>query len=624
MKHYFAITFLVSVLTLTAGQVKLDTFYLPVVVKTEVFTSGKTMNSFEQLELKAGRRLSDVLSEASSVYVKNYGNGQLASLAIRGTSSTQTEVQWEGIKLNNAALGQTDLSLFLLGLHDRLSLARTGYRGTIGGTVQMNSIGIDSGIQISGLLRAGSFGTLEGYAGLDYAGGNWSGQTRLVYQTSKNDFLFRNTYKEGAPREKQTNARVRTVAFLQNAKWRINEHNELLLAFWLTDANRQLAPIMSKPGTREQQFDNSLRFIAAWKGSFHNIQISFKSAMLTDAIRYQNPESKIDSKSQTQAWRSIATICYQPIAKLALMGEMNYDLERGLVPAYDTDKIRQTGGVRVYADYYPSKAFTVHAGFRQDVMNSSLSPFAPELWLHYRFSNEGGHGFTAGLIGSRNFRFPTLNDLYWTPGGNPSLKTEKAWNAELNLTYSYKRYVKFTASTFAIYVNDWIQWVSKGTYWQPENFKRVFSKGAECSVDIGNDVANNTNRLGIRFHAAYSFTAATNLDAQSAYDQSAGKQLIYVPYHNFTSYTEFSYKRFYLRSYNHYNGAVYISTDNSQSLPGFYLCDIEFGKDFAFRDNQIGVSFRVNNVAGRNYQTVAQRPMPGRSFEGTLRFNLKR
>ncbi len=609
---------------LLAAQQAVDTLHLPQVIKTEVYGTGKNLSSFEQLNLKAGRRLSDVLSESSSVYVKNYGSGQLASLAIRGTSATQTEVQWEGIKLNNPCLGQTDLSLFLLGLHDRLSLARTGYRGTIGGTVQMTSIGIDSGIQISGLLRAGSFGKVETYGGLDYAGGSWSGQTRLVYQTAKNDFLFNNTYKEGHPLEKQSNATVRTMAFLQNAKWRINTHNELLLACWLTDASRLLPPVISKPQSKERQDDNSIRFITSWKGSFHHFQVSVKSALLADEIRYRNPESKIDSKSKTQAWRTIAGINYQPLNVLALQAEANYDLERAIVPDYGGNKMRHNAGIRVYADYYPLKGLTLHGGFRQDVMNKQFSPFAPELWVSYRNSNNKGHAFSASVIGSRNFRFPTLNDLYWLPGGNPSLRMEKAWNTELTGAYSYKQYVKISAGVFAIYVNDWIQWVSKGNYWQPENFKRVFSKGAEFSLDLSNYNAERNPLVMLRFHAAYSFTSATNLDAQSAYDQSAGKQLIYVPFHNFTSYMELAYKRYYMRSYNHYNGAVFVSTDNSQNLPGFYLCDLEVGKDFEFGNNQIGISFRVNNVAGRNYQTVAQRPMPGRSYEGTLRFNLKR
>jgi vitamin B12 transporter len=125
-------------------------------------------------------------------------------------------------------------------------------------------------------------------------------------------------------------------------------------------------------------------------------------------------------------------------------------------------------------------------------------------------------------------------------------------------------------------------------------------------------------------YANYSYTRATGLDVTSAQDQSKGKQLIYVPLHVANMSLYFSYHRFFLKAVNTYTDAVFTTSDNSEALQAYYLLDVETGKDFTIRNIDLGFSFRVNNITDRQYQTVAQRPMAGRSFEGILKFNISK
>ena len=37
---------------------------------------------------------------------------------------------------------------------------------------------------------------------------------------------------------------------------------------------------------------------------------------------------------------------------------------------------------------------------------------------------------------TRNYRFPTLNDLYFLPGGNPALNNESGFTYETGLSFS--------------------------------------------------------------------------------------------------------------------------------------------------------------------------------------------
>ncbi len=139
-----------------------DTIALNEVVKVEKVSNDVGNSSpFTDLKYKMGERLSDALGEFSSIYVKSYGSGGLATLAISGTLAEQTEIEWNGMRLNSPSLGQQDLSLFFIGMQDEMQLVRTGYQGNIGGILRFNNeVKRDSGFSVGAMFRAGSFGYL--------------------------------------------------------------------------------------------------------------------------------------------------------------------------------------------------------------------------------------------------------------------------------------------------------------------------------------------------------------------------------------------------------------------------------------------------------------------------------
>jgi iron complex outermembrane receptor protein len=487
-----------------------------------------------------------------------------------------------------------------------------------------NELRLDSGFSIGAVFRAGSFGTYDSLVDARYAKGRVSGSSKFSYLTSQNNFLYRNTYQEGSPYVRQTNAAVNQVSFLQQLNIKLNQRNQLAFYIWLTDANRQLPPVMSQPAGKEQQDDYSLRLMANWKAQYNQLKLRFTSAYIEDKMRYRNPLLALDETSVTHAMRNTLGASYLFPFSLSVNGELNYDLEQAVINAYGCPRMRNAGGVKVYADYYMANGLRFHAGFRQDLVDKKLSAFSPEAAVNYLKQLNNAHQLSAGFVVSRNFRFPTLNDLYWTPGGNPALKEEKSVNGELQFKYGYKKVFSVSVSDFYVYVDNWIQWIPQGSFWMPVNFRRVFSRGAEAAVHLTNADGTHRRRLNVHFNASYTFTKTTNLDAASQFDQSKGMQLIYVPYHSLTAGLQLEFMGLYVRSVNRYTGSVFTSTDNTQSLPGYFVADLEVGKDFSLKDVDFGFSFRVNNIGNAQYQVVLQRPMPGRNFEGTLRFKFYR
>jgi iron complex outermembrane receptor protein len=623
MKHHFT-TWFVFLFFAASAENRKDTLALQEVVKLETLSNETSVASpLASLKYNSGNRLSDALNECSSVYVKTYGNGQLASIAVRGTSATQTEVQWNGMRLNSPSLGQTDLALFVLGMQEQVTMVRTGMRGVIGGTLMMdNTVVKDTGVHLNATLRGGSFKTFESVADLRYLKGRVSGFTKLSYARSDNDYPFRNRFQEGLPFQRQTNAATQQLSFMQQFNVAINDNHSVMANVWLTEANRQIAPIISKPNSTEHQQDYSLRSMLGWKGKFKSVRLNVTSLYTRDVLRYVNPEAKLDETSLMQAWRNKVEATMLLPKNIRLQAELDLDYESAEVKAYQQTRGRFIGSLKSYLVYY-LRGWKFHGGFRQDLIGNKLSAFSPELAVSYSTQVNQKHQISAGLIASRNFRFPTLNDLYWLPGGNPNLKQEKSWNGEISLQYSYLKTVQFTINNFYLYVDDWIQWTPTGSFWSPQNIRRVFSRGLETTLLLTN-AANNDNPKQFQVHGSvsYTFTQTTNLDGQSTFDESKGKQLIYVPMHNAVASLQLSFRGFYVRSIHRYISQVFIATDNSDFLPAYYLTNLEIGKEFTWQNRRMAAAFKINNVGNTNYENVAQRPMPGRSFEGILRFNL--
>ncbi len=614
---------LLSLRLLAGTGERADTVVLGEVIKTENYSGKNDIRKSVDVSL-TGKRLSKGIGEFSSVYIKNYGNGQLASLAVRGTSASQTDIQWNGIRLNSPSLGQVDLSLFQLGMQDELQLLHTGFNGTIGGTLRMNnSLKADSNISLKSTLRYGNFNTFETFNSVSYGYAWLSGSTKVSYQQSENNFTFRNISLEGNPKLKQKNASYKQFGLLQQLNAQINLHNSLHIFFWYNDSDRNLPPVMTKNESKQKQYDQSYRSLATWNHKQKHIEINLTGSFLKERLIYRDFETGINDTANTIASRNIFSLKYIFQFPLVLNTEINYDFEQAQVNGYNQKRQRNTVGIKHYADYYFDKNFRVHAGFRQDVVDGKGKPFSPLLMLAYAkaFKN---HQLSASVTASRNFRVPSLNDLYWEPGGNQNLRAEKSWNAELLLRYKFNKYVSVTFSNFYIHVSDWIQWVpTSAGYWQAQNFRKVFSRGFELNTNFNSNATNNPKVFGISGNASYTFTKTTNLEASSAFDNSKGKQLIYVPLHNATISLQGNLRGFYIRLTNSVTGKTFTSTDNSESLPLYAITDAEIGKSFYIKNHEIGLAFRLNNLANIQYQVVAQRPMPGRNFEITLNFNLK-
>ena len=83
----------------------------------------------------------------------------------------------------------------------------------------------------------------------------------------------------------------------------------------------------------------------------------------------------------------------------------------------------------------------------------------------------------------RIFRLPTMNDLFWSPGGNPDLIPESGWDLKASFSLQNKHNI-FKLEAFAGKLNNGIIWRPNGLFWQPINEFLITRYGMNSSWQI--------------------------------------------------------------------------------------------------------------------------------------------
>ena len=142
--------------------------------------------------------MADALTFNTPVFVKQYGRATLSTVSFRGTGPSHTQVTWNGMRINNPMLGMTDFSMipsYFIDdaslLHGTSSVSETG--GGLGGLVKLSPApAAADGFGLQYIQGIGMFRTFDEFLRLTWGDERWQVSTRAVYQSSANDYKYRN------------------------------------------------------------------------------------------------------------------------------------------------------------------------------------------------------------------------------------------------------------------------------------------------------------------------------------------------------------------------------------------------------------------------------------------------
>lgn len=628
---------------------------------------GVQKTEFDSLALKETVALSmaDVLTFNSSVFVKSYGRATLSTVAFRGTSPSHTQVTWNGMRINNPMLGMTDFSTipsYFIDkaslLHGTSSVNETG--GGLGGLVKLATVAdVDSGLHLQYVQGIGSFKTFDEFARITYGSRRWAVSTRVVYSSSPNDYRYVNRDKkvniydddkniigQYHPTERNRSGSYKDFHALQEVSYRISQRDRLGLNLWYVNSNREL-PMLTTDYGEERDFENrqreqTLRAVVNWDHNRRKWKLGLRGGYIHTWMAYDykrevaegNMASMTRSRSRVNTFYGQAEGEFSPAEKWFFTAgvsahqhfvrsqDRNIILQDGdkAIVGYDQGRIELSASAS--AKWQPLERLGVSAVVRQEMFGDRVAPVIPALFVDGLVSRRGNVMLKSSV--SRNHKFPTLNDLYFLPGGNPDLKNESGWTYDAGASFDIGWSRPFPVSAggsvtwFDSRIDDWIIWLptTKG-FFSPRNVKRVHAYGIEGRLNVAFEPIKD---WVFDVNGSYSWTPSINVgEKMSPADRSVGKQLPYVPRHSASLTGRLTWRSWsFLYKWAYYSERYTMSSNDytiTGHLPQYFMSNVSLEKKLTLKVADLQLKLAVNNLFDEDYLSVLSRPMPGINFE---------
>jgi vitamin B12 transporter len=579
---------------------------------------GKRTHLFDSAALTnfAHQHLGDLLSSNTGIFVKQYGPGALNTTSIRGGNAAQTAILWNGINLQNSMLGQTDLSLIPVMMFNSAEIEYGGGSsvwgsGAIGGAVHLNNtLRFNKGLQTDLRLQGSGIGNQSLGSNICYSNQKMALSLKAFGLNAANQFAY--IHPLSGNKHIQQQANFYQYSIMPEIKYLIHPKHSINAAAWINKGKRHFPPLFNKQHNNIFQSDESNRILIQWQYFHKKFQSNFKSAYIQEQLLYSDSVAKIKSISNMQSILAEQENHLQWLGNQQLSAGLHFSYNGAKSNNYQNSRsISRTALYLANTGRYFNDRFTMNTSIRWEHTNLSVNPFTYHIALSYIPLK----GLELKLNGGKVYRLPTLNDLYWYPGGNVNLKPEQGYTADGSVDYTIKSgayHVYLTGAAFNRQIQNWILWLP-GTNGNPTpmNVQEVWSRGTETSVKIVHRGKYITSSLSFQSSYILSTVGKNNLENHN----TQNKQLIYTPRYTYNSIAGIAYKNLSMQVYHNYVGYRFTSSDNSTWLDPYQV--MSFRLQYAYRLNNTSLQTFVNihNLSNVNYSIMQNRPMPLRYAE---------
>lgn len=562
--------------------------------------------------------VSEVLRFNSSTYIRSYGPGLASTFTVQGFSPAQSNVYWSGVPLNSPALGLTDLSTIPMGAGLTLDRGNSGAQfgsGYMGGALHLwdgryhNQFIAELGytFETTNLSRINALVGL----GTDSA----SHSVELTSTRGNLDF----TYEDLNDVSRQRIGADQEQYHLKYTGYQGLGSHSLSWGAWGSYLDRGIPRSISEryeEGAR--QFDDVARGYVRHNWSKNKLQWTTQFSGTYEDQQYVSDvisDTNIAVGLYGQTELSLLSI---PNTRIAVTLDYAYQYVEG--SSKSPQGINRIG-TSLSAVHNLTRDLKLSTGGR--IENQTVwTPFIPFASIEWEVNNWYIH-----VLSRAHYRFPTLNDLFWEPGGNPDLRPELGQRYNLafgkKVRSSHLGIWRFQVSSFWASVTDYILWVPAGTYFEPRNVRKVHTRGLTAEITH----LQTIGQFYLEETASYSWTKTTVVESVNPSDPSVGNQLIYTPQHRASLRMKLYAKqsKWQLSINSDFTGRVHTTTDNQPilALDPFVVLDIRAGYTFELNKSTVLVTAGIKNALNTEYYLQRFYPMPGIQgvFSITYQFN---
>jgi iron complex outermembrane receptor protein len=588
--------------------------------------------------------LQHLLQLHSNVFVKNYGVSTLSTISIRGSSAAQTAVRWQGININNAMTGITDLSTIPVSLFEECSIQYGS---------QANNNSMSGGINLANptpmFVKNHKASVAFGYESLHnqsiatqatISNKHIANTLKVHYLQGQNRYSFFNIDKDR--QDTLTHAHQTQWGLLNDFHWRINPFHLFSIHSWVQTSKRDIPPATFENTSAKQEQTTSIRNMLEYNyAAQYPFSINSKIGLLHEQYAYQDSLIFLRTQASLLTVPFITKLEFKPHYRHTSVVELTANHARLLQPTDAT--LNRASLMASYSIDRFMRRFNIKATMQYEVSDVFTLPLAMSFVVNTKLHNK----FQLYASASRTYRAPTLNELYYNPGGNLNLKPETGNNFEAGLTYKrYKNKLSIEAEQVAYNrnVQNWIVWYGNAIL-TPHNILGVHSRGLESILTLKYElkppmyephdelievvITRSTERTArprpsLGLNLLYAYTLSTTEASALPNDYSIGKQIPYVPRYQFKLNPTYSQAHWDIQYIMTYTGYRFITTDESQWLMPYANSNLYLAYRMpASKQHQLQATARIQNIFNADYQGIVGRTMPGRNLSLGLLYKFR-
>ena len=375
--------------------------------------------------------------------------------------------------------------------------------------------------------------------------------------------------------------------------------------FSLWNTGLQHYPVFSESQTKTKYATDGLKTMINWQSVYGNFHNDLKLAFLSEKYDYYNDINLPKSNgAEGKTWLVRNDFSYQKPNNFSinLISEYQYNTAEGYSSGITNPK-RNIGYLAITAGKNLFSRLYLEGSLRKDIVENIESPYLFFVGSRIDFTKN----YSLKLNASKNFRYPTFNDLYWQPGGNLNLKPETAYQFEINHLFKFKN-LNIDIASFYNDIENLIQWLPTSSgYWSPFNSKKIRSFGGEIYTDYTHNIGKNTLKISL----SYAYT--------NSKDTEKNKSLSYVPKHKANGLISLKNKYLNLFIQGMFTSEVFTTTDENKNYQLPHYTIVNAGVEFYLKKN-ITLGGKINNILNQVYKTNDYYPLPLRNYN--INFNI--
>jgi len=497
----------------------------------------------------------------------------------------------------------------------------------------------DSKPHLTAQMKVGSFGYVNPFLRYEQnLNENLAFSVAGEYTYAENDYPFELRNVTVVTHEQRTNSRMNQGHAEMNLVWKIDNLNTLSGKIYYYDNNRQLPgqvhyyTDVNKETLRDRNFFAQVQYL---KRSLSGLSLKWNTKFNWNASIYHDPLTPNNyndaSYWQREAYTSVAVL-YVPSESWAFdySGDLAFNNLNGSAERTVSNNPFRLSLLQSLTAKYHSGRLTALARLLHSVyLNESkggpsarnMRKLSPSVSLSYKLLEDEELLLRASY--KNIFRSPTFNESYYFHYGSTDLLPETTDQLNLGVTWlreSDQWGFNMTLDGYYNHVNDMIVAVPYNMFiWTCVNVGKVNVLGADVTVQASRQLAEGHS---LQFSGSYSYQQAENrTNSESPY---YGNQIAYIPKHSGSAAV--GWDNPWANLSVHLTGVSSRWANNQHyegtEIEGYWDMGLTVYRHFRWKDQCLEARMDVKNVLNKQYEIVRFYPMPGRSWQVSVKYQL--